>query len=87
MAPYSDETWPFHLGGACLCIDGQPARLSFVGARTLTAQVPPSLEAGEARVVFYRAGQASNVIPLHISEFSAGGRSEPALEARLHRRP
>jgi hypothetical protein len=81
--PYSDETWPFHLGGGCLCIDGQPARLSFLGSEILTAQIPAALEPGQALVVFYRAGRASNVVGLHISEFSAGTRTGPILDARL----
>ena len=80
-APYADESWPFHLGGACLCVGGQPARLSFVGPKAITAQVPVALEAGPARVVLYRAGQASNVIWLHVSEFSAGARPGPVIEA------
>jgi hypothetical protein len=81
-APYADESWPFHLGGACLCVGGQPARLSFVGRDSITVQVPPALEAGQARLVLYRAGQASNAIWLHVSEFSAGARPGPVVEAR-----
>ncbi len=83
-APYKDEAWPFHLGGSCLCAGSQPARLSYVGAQAVTAQVPPTLEPGQTRLVYYRAGRASNSVWLHIGEFSAGTRTEPPLEARLH---
>ncbi len=83
--PYSDESWPFELGGTCLCAGGQPARLSFVAPDEVTAQVPPALEPGQTHIVFYRAGKASNGVLLHVSEFSAAGPSGPALEASLRR--
>ena len=84
-APYADESWPFQLGGTCLCAGGQPARLSFVAPGEVAAQVPGALEPGETPLVFYRAGRASNPVTLHVSEFSAGARTGPELEARLRR--
>lgn len=82
-APYTDEAWPYHLGGICLCVNGLPARLSFVSALAVNAQIPPAVAAGPATLVLYRAGKASNVKELRVSELSAGASSGPIIEARL----
>lgn len=81
-APYADEKWPYHLAGTCLCVAGAPARLGFVSAGEITAQIPLSAEPGSPPLVFYRAGQASNFLRIHVSEFSAGGFAGAVLEAR-----
>jgi hypothetical protein len=84
-APYSDEAWPYHLAGTCLCVAGAPARLSFLSAHAVTAQVPLTAEPGSRPLVFYRAGQASNFSRIHVSEFSAVTFTGPVLEARVRR--
>ncbi|MGE5646389.1 MAG: hypothetical protein ACM336_11420 [Acidobacteriota bacterium] len=82
-APYADESWPYHLAETCLCVAGAPARLGFVSASQITAQIPPSAEPGSPPLVLYRAGQASNFVRIHVSEFSAGGFAGAVLEARM----
>lgn len=82
-APFSDEAWPYHLGGICLCVNGLPARLAFVSAQAVNAQIPPAVAAGPATLVLYRAGKASNVSELRVAELSTGASSGPITEARL----
>jgi hypothetical protein len=59
-----------------------PARLSFLSAREISAQIPRGLEAGERALVFFRAGRASNALPVRIERLSAGTHAGPVLEAR-----
>ncbi len=79
-APWSDERWPLVLGQNCLCVDGIPARLSFVSATSITAQIPAQLEPGDRTLVFYRAGRASNPVPVRI-RISADTQAGPLIDA------
>jgi len=81
--PYADESWPYHLAGACLCVAGAPARLSFVARRGVIAQIPAAVAPGPHPLVFYRAGQASNLTEIRISEYPAVTFAGPVLEAKL----
>lgn len=83
IVPYSDESWPYHLAGTCLCIGGAPARLNSLSPRALTAQIPPAVGPGPHPLVFYRAGQASNFSQIIVSDFSTVTLAGPILEARL----
>lgn len=87
IAPYTDEQWPFSLGTSCLCVGGLPARLSRIASGELDVQLPTGLESGEKMAVFFRAGQASNPLPIRIGQFSAGPFLGPVLEAVLTARP
>jgi hypothetical protein len=78
-APYADTAWPFSLGGACVCVDGVPARIGYVSPSSLTVQIPAGLEPGERNLRFYRAGMGSNVLPLRI-RLSADTSPGPILE-------
>ena len=80
--PFEDESWPLSLGTSCLCVGPAPARLSFLSPRVVSAQIPPGLEAGERALVFFRAGRASNALPVRIERLSAGTHAGPVLEAR-----
>lgn len=82
--PYSDEAWPFHLGSTCLCVGGVPARLTFVSPTELSARIPSTLDPGELNAVFFRAGAASNLLPIHIRRFAAGTFAGPILEAHVN---
>jgi hypothetical protein len=84
--PYSDESWPYHLAGACLCVADAPARLSLVASHGITAQIPATVGPGPHPLVFYRAGVASNLAEIRISEYPAVTFAGPVLEARLYPR-
>jgi uncharacterized protein (TIGR03437 family) len=79
---YTDERWPLSLARACLCIDGTPARLRLLSPQEISVQVPRSAASGERRVVFFRAGQVSNILSLTVRQFSAEAPSGPVLECR-----
>ncbi len=79
-APYRDESWPFSLGATCVCVGSVPARLSALSPNLLTVQIPRGTEPGERSVVFYRAGRASNTLPVRI-RISADTSAGPVLEA------
>jgi hypothetical protein len=84
--PYSDESWPYHLAGTCLCVAGAPARLSSLSRRSVTALIPAAAGPGSRPLVFYRAGQASNLSRIEISEFSTVTSAGPVLESRAKAR-
>ena len=86
VAPYSDESWPYHLAGTCLCLAGAPARMSFLSPRAVTAQIPSGAEPGPRLLIFYRAGQASDPVRIDIGEFSTVTSAGPVIEARLRPR-
>lgn len=79
-APYRDESWPFSLGATCVCVGSVPARLSALSPNVLTVQIPTGTEPGERSVVFYRAGRASNTLPVRI-RISADTLAGPLLDA------
>ena len=79
-APYRDESWPFSLGATCVCVGSVPARLSALSPNLLTVQIPTGTEPGERSVVFYRAGRASNTLPVRI-RISADTFAGPILDA------
>lgn len=78
-APYRDESWPFTLGGTCVCVGAVPARLNSLTPSQLTVQIPPDTEPGERSVLFYRAGRSSNTLPVRI-RISADTLAGPILE-------
>ncbi len=80
--PYSDESWPYSLATACVCVGSAPARLSYLAPGVVTAQVPQNATPGPRSVVFYRGGQASNVVELHVAELSTVTFAGPVIEAR-----
>ncbi len=84
---YDDESWPFGLAASCLCVGSVPARLNVLSRDSIVAQVPPGLEPGEHRVVFFRGGQASNVLPVTIRHVSAGSFPGASIEARKRGQP
>lgn len=86
MAPYADESWPYHLAGTCLCLAGAPARMSFLSPRAVTAQIPTGAEPGPRLLIFYRAGQASDPVRIDIGEFSTVTSAGPVIEASLRPR-
>jgi hypothetical protein len=57
-----------------------PARLSALSPNLLTVQIPRGTEPGERSVLFYRAGRASNTLPVRI-RISADMFAGPVLEA------
>lgn len=79
-APYKDESWPFSLGATCVCVGAVPARLNALSPTVLTVQIPQGTEPGERSVLFYRAGRASNTLPVRI-RISADMFAGPVLEA------
>lgn len=71
-ATTADQSWPLHLGRACLCFSAAPARLGMLAPGELSAQVPPLLNPEVTAVTLYREGAASNVLPVPLQRYAPG---------------
>ena len=80
---YADDAWPFQMAGTCLCVGGSPARLGSVSPEELSAQIPWEAEVGDRKAVFFRAGLASNVLPVRLRLYAPGIFSGAVLRAGL----
>jgi uncharacterized protein (TIGR03437 family) len=68
----SAATWPLYLAFDCLCAGNAAAPLGLASPGLVNAQLPWSLTPGNANLVFYHAGVASDPLSVPLQPYSPG---------------